>query len=103
MVTITFPDRDTERRALGRMQGRFTGEALSDGRHLVPEAALDVLAEEGIPFTVNGTGSEAEHFAALKAKLQRGAAQAERGELVDAQEVFDEIREMSRRRREGGA
>ncbi len=30
----------------------------------------------------------------LKAKLNRGAAQAERGELLDGDQVFDELREM---------
>lgn len=35
----------------------------------------------------------------LKAKLQRGAAQAERGELLDGDEVFEELREMIEERR----
>jgi antitoxin ParD1/3/4 len=35
----------------------------------------------------------------LKAKLERGAAQAERGELIDGDEVFDELREMIEERR----
>ena len=30
----------------------------------------------------------------LKAKLERGAAQAKRGELIDGDEVFDELREL---------
>ncbi len=30
----------------------------------------------------------------LKVKLQRGAAQAERGELLDADEVFEELRQL---------
>jgi len=30
----------------------------------------------------------------LKAKLQRSAAQAERGELLDADEVFQELRQL---------
>jgi len=34
----------------------------------------------------------------LKAKLQRGAAQAERGELLDGQEVFQELRELIKER-----
>ena len=29
MVTITFPDRDTEKRALGFLLGRFSGRVLS--------------------------------------------------------------------------
>jgi antitoxin ParD1/3/4 len=30
----------------------------------------------------------------LKAKLKRGAAQAERGELLDSDEVFEELRQL---------
>lgn len=35
----------------------------------------------------------------LKAKLDRGAGQAERGEVIDGDEVFDELREMIQERR----
>jgi antitoxin ParD1/3/4 len=35
----------------------------------------------------------------LKAKLARGAAQAERGELLDGEEVFEELRELIEVRR----
>lgn len=44
MVTITFPDRETEKRALGFLLGRFSGRVLKSGEHLVPEAALEALA-----------------------------------------------------------
>ena len=37
----------------------------------------------------------------LKAKLERGAGQAERGELIDRNEVFDELREMIEECRRG--
>ena len=33
-------------------------------------------------------------FQGLKAKLERGAAQAERGELLDGDEVFEDLRVM---------
>ena len=39
----------------------------------------------------------------LKAKLQRGAGQAERGELIDGDEVFDELRQMIDERRRSKA
>ena len=39
----------------------------------------------------------------LKAKLERGAGQAERGELLDGDEVFDELREMIDERRRAKA
>jgi antitoxin ParD1/3/4 len=35
----------------------------------------------------------------LKAKLARGADQAERGELLDGEEVFEELRELIEERR----
>lgn len=39
----------------------------------------------------------------LKTKFERGAGQAERGELVDGDEVFDELREMIEERRRSKA
>lgn len=42
-------------------------------------------------------------FEGLKAKLERGAAQSERGELLDGDEVFDELREMIEERRRAKA
>ena len=54
MITITFPDRETEKRALGFLLGRFSGRVLKSGEHLVPDAALEALANENIPFSVKG-------------------------------------------------
>jgi len=44
-----------------------------------------------------------ESFHQLKAKLQTGAGQAERGELIDGDEVFGELREMIEERRRAKA
>lgn len=66
MVTITFPDRDTEKRALGYLLGRFSGHVLRSGEHLVPEAALEALADQNISFTVKGKATYAEQLAALR-------------------------------------
>jgi hypothetical protein len=52
IITITFPDRETEKKALGFLLGRFSGRVLKTGEHLVPEAALEALANQNIPFTV---------------------------------------------------
>lgn len=41
MVTIKFPDRKTEKRALAFLLGRFSGRVLRSGEHLIPEAALE--------------------------------------------------------------
>jgi hypothetical protein len=54
MVTITFPDRDTEKRALAYLLDRFSGRVIRSGEHIVPEAALKALADQNIPFTVKG-------------------------------------------------
>jgi hypothetical protein len=54
MITIVFPDRETEKRALGFLLGRFSGRVLKSGEHIVPEAALETLADQNIPFTVQG-------------------------------------------------
>ena len=54
MITITFPDRDIEKRALAFLLGRFSGRVLRSGEHLVPEAALEALADQNIPFMVKG-------------------------------------------------
>jgi hypothetical protein len=58
MVTITFPDRETEKRALALLLGRFSGRVLRSGEHLVPEAALEALSLQNIPFTVKGKATQ---------------------------------------------
>lgn len=60
MVTVTFPDRETEKRALGFLIGRFSGRVLRSGEHLVPEAALEALAAQNIPFSVKGAAFSGE-------------------------------------------
>jgi len=54
MVTITFLDRETEKRALAFLLGRFSGRVLRSGEHLVPETALEALTDQDIFFTVQG-------------------------------------------------
>jgi hypothetical protein len=71
MITIAFPDRETEKRALGFLLGRFSGRVLKSGEHIVPEAALEALADQNIPFTVRGKTTYEQQLAAL-----RGAAPA---------------------------
>ena len=66
MVTITFQDRDTERRALGFLLGRFSGRVSKTGEHLVPEAALAALADQNIPFTVKGKATYEQQLAAIR-------------------------------------
>ncbi len=66
MVTITFADRETEKRALAFLLGRFSGRVLSTGEHLVPEAALSALADQNIPFSVQGKATYEQQVAALR-------------------------------------
>lgn len=66
MVTITFPDQATERRALAFLLGRFSGRVLKSGEHIVPEVALQALANENISFTVKGKASYEQQVAAIR-------------------------------------
>ncbi|MGZ9220318.1 MAG: hypothetical protein ACXW5W_25145, partial [Candidatus Binatia bacterium] len=61
-----FPDRDTEKRALGILLGRFSGRVLKSGEHLVPEQALPALADENIPFSVKGKTTYEQQVAAIR-------------------------------------
>ena len=54
MVVIKFPDSETEKEALGFLLGHFSGRVLRTGEHIVPEAALEALADQNIPFSVLG-------------------------------------------------
>jgi hypothetical protein len=53
-ILIRFPDKDTERRALGKLIPRFSGKSWSSGETAVPSAALCYLADAGISFVVIG-------------------------------------------------
>lgn len=66
MIVISFSDRDAEKRALAYLLGRFSGRVLRSGEHLVPEAALEALAQENIPFTVKGKATYEQQLAAVR-------------------------------------
>src|SRR5712692_3035179 len=66
MVTITFSDRETEKRALAFLLGRFSGRVLRSGEHIVPEAALEALADQDIPFSVIGRTTYEQQMAAIR-------------------------------------
>ena len=66
MVTITFRNRKTEKQALAFMLGRFSGRVLRSGEHLVPEAALEALADQNIQFTVKGKTTYEQQVAAIR-------------------------------------
>ena len=65
MVTIKFADRETEKKGLGFLLGRFSGRAIKGGIYIVPEAALEALADQNIPFEVRGKTTYEEQMAAI--------------------------------------
>lgn len=54
MVTIRFPDRNSEKRGLAFLLEWFSGRVLKSGGILSPEAAVEALAHQNISFTVIG-------------------------------------------------
>ena len=73
------------------LQGR-----VSSGRY---QTASEVV-REALRMLERAEREREEAFVQLKAKLQRGAGQAERGELLDGDDVFQEIRELIEERRQ---
>ncbi len=53
-ILIKFPDKETERGALGKLIPRFSGKSWVTGETAVPAQALGFLAELGIQFAVIG-------------------------------------------------
>lgn len=53
MVTITFPDRETEAKGLDYLRYRFLYRQAADV-HVIPDAAADALTGQRIPYTVVG-------------------------------------------------
>lgn len=54
MIIIRFPDAEMERKALGKLVGRFTFKTWEKGETMVPKMALSFLTTENITFTVVG-------------------------------------------------
>jgi hypothetical protein len=54
MVVIKFADVETQDEAVGFLAGHFSGRLLRSGEVIVPEAALEALANENFSFTVIG-------------------------------------------------
>jgi hypothetical protein len=54
MIIIRFPDAETERKALGKLAGRFAFKTWANGETMVPKMALSYLATENVAFTVVG-------------------------------------------------
>jgi antitoxin ParD1/3/4 len=73
----------------------FVQSRVSSGRY---QTASEVV-REALRLLERHEKERDEGFERLKEKLSRGAAQAERGELLDGDEAFDELRELIEERR----
>jgi antitoxin ParD1/3/4 len=73
---------------------RFVQERVATGRY---QTASEVV-REGLRLLENQERDRELAFTALKAKLARGAAQADRGEFVEADEVVKKIAALKRGR-----
>jgi antitoxin ParD1/3/4 len=79
---------------------RFVQERVASGRY---QTASEVVREGLRLLELQERDREAAHEA-LKAKLKRGAAQAERGEVVDGEEFLEKlIQRMEPKRKKSGA
>jgi hypothetical protein len=65
MVTIKFPDQETQDEAVGFLASHFSGRLLRSGEVIVPEEALVALANENFSFTVIGK-TTSEQMAAFR-------------------------------------
>lgn len=66
MVVITFPDRNSLKKGLGFLLGRFSGHVLRSGEVIVPETAVEALVENNFTFTVLGKATYEQQVAALR-------------------------------------
>lgn len=66
LIRIRFPDRESKRRALGFLAGRYSFTSYASGEMLVVESALTALAVEGISFVVEGRATYAEAIPAFR-------------------------------------
>jgi antitoxin ParD1/3/4 len=79
---------------------RFVQERVASGRY---QTASEVVREGLRLLELQERDREAAHEA-LKAKLKRGAAQAERGDVVDGEEFVEKlIRDVRSRSKKSGA
>lgn len=71
MVTITVADRETEKQTSAFLLGRLSGGVLRSGERLVPEAALETLADQPMPFTHSSSSGQGERFAEQEQKCSQ--------------------------------
>jgi antitoxin ParD1/3/4 len=76
---------------------QFVQSRVASGRY---QTASEVV-REGLRLLEEREQSRETVIRELRAKIRRGIEQADRGELLDGDAVFDEIRQLSARRRSG--
>ena len=76
---------------------KFVQQRVATGRY---QTASEVV-REGLRLLENQERDREMAFAALKAKLERGSLQADKGEFIDPEETLKKISAMKRRRAAG--
>ena len=90
-----MPIRSTMNVSLTPELEQFVQSRVASGRY---QTASEVV-REGLRLLEEREQSRETVIQELRAKIRRGIEQADRGELLDGDAVFDEIRQLSARRR----
>ena len=83
----------------GPLQDAFLQSRVQSGRY----QTTSEVVREALRLLERREEEYDEAFVQVKAKLRRGADEADRGELVDGDQVFEELREMIAERRRARA
>jgi antitoxin ParD1/3/4 len=90
-----MPNRTTVNVSLTPELDAFLQARVKSGRY----QTTSEVVREALRLLERKEAERDEAFQLLKAKLKRGALQAERGELLDGEEVFEELRALIEERR----